>query len=149
MTLVKFTQSEPARIMKPAYSGILDSLFNPDPLISPNLVSRLPAVNIAETDTEFHLELAAPGLKREDFKINLDKDQLVISAEQQESNSDTRSPQKFNRREFVYNTFTRTFILPESADQNKVEAEYTDGILFIRIAKKEEAKVQAREIRVK
>ena len=56
---------------------------------------------------------------------------------------------KYNRKEFNYNSFTRTFTLPDSADQSKINAEYTDGILFIKVAKKEEAKIQAREISVK
>jgi HSP20 family protein len=118
-----------------------------DSFIGDKLVARVPAVNIAENENEFHIELASPGLKKEDFKINLDKNVLTISAEKKSEN--VEEGKKFSKREYSYNSFTRSFTLPESADHSKIEADYTDGILKLTVAKKEEAKFQSREIAVK
>lgn len=149
MTLVKFTNGQKNSALKSPYSDIFGSLFNPDPYLSKSLISRVPAVNIAETENEFHIELATPGLKKDDFKINVEKDQLTISTDKKVEGSDEAGAKKYNRKEFNYNLFTRTFTLPDSADQANIQAEYTDGILFVTIAKKEEAKIQVREISVK
>jgi len=149
MTLVKFTNAPINGIRKSAYKDVLGSLFNPEPYLSGNLVSRNPAVNIAETETDFHIELAAPGLRKENFKINIDKEQLIISAGHENDPSENAAAKKYNRKEFNFSSFSRIFTLPESADQNNVLAEYSDGILFITIGKKEEAKIQSRAISVK
>ena len=149
MTLVKFTNGQKNGALKSPYSDIFGSLFNPEPYLSKSLVSRVPAVNIAETEDEFHIELATPGLKKDDFKINVEKDQLSISVDKKEEIAENAEAKKYNRKEFNYNSFARTFTLPESADQGNIQAEYTDGILFVTIAKKEEAKIQVREISVK
>ena len=111
------------------------------------LVTRTPAVNIAETENEFHIELAAPGLKKEDFKISLDKNVLSISADKKAEN--VEEGKKITKREYSYTSFTRSFTLPETVDHSKIEAEYTDGILKLNVAKREEAKIQTREIAVK
>ena len=110
-------------------------------------VSKTPAVNIAETENAFEIELAVPGLKKEDFKINLDKNVLSVSAEKKAEN--VEEGKKYSKREYSYTSFVRSFTLPEVADQAKIEAEYTDGILKLNVAKKEEAKIQTREISVK
>ena len=149
MTLAKFTNGQKNGALKSPYSDIFGSIFNPEPFVSKSLVSRIPAVNVAETEIEFHIELAAPGLKKENFKINIEKDQLTISAGLQEDTLEIPAIRKYNRKEFNYNSFTRIFTLPDSADLTNINAEYTDGILFIKVAKKEEAKIQAREISVK
>ncbi len=149
MTLVKFTNGQKNGVLKSPYSDVFGSLFNPEPYLSKSLISRVPAVNIAETENEFHIELAIPGLKKNDFKINVEKDQLTISADKKTEDAEQPDAKKYNRKEFNYDSFTRTFTLPESADQANIQAEYTDGILFVTIAKKEEAKIQVREISVK
>ncbi len=149
MTLVKFTNGQKNGALKSPYTDIFNSLFNPEPYLSKSLVSRTPAVNVAEAENEFHIELAVPGLKKDDFKINVEKDQLSISAERKQEAPENADVKKYNRKEFNYNAFTRTFTLPESADQANIQAEYTDGILFIKIAKKEEAKIPVREIAIK
>jgi HSP20 family protein len=149
MTLVKFTNGQKNGALKSPYSDIFGSLFNPEPYLSKSVISRVPAVNIAETENEFHVELATPGLKKDDFKINVEKDQLTISTDKKAEAAEEVDAKKYNRKEFNYNAFTRTFTLPESADQANIQAEYTDGILFVTIAKKEEAKIQVREISVK
>lgn len=145
MTLVKFNNGLKANA-NPFFSDVFDSIVN-DSFLSDKLVARVPAVNIAENDNEFQIELAVPGLKKEDFKINLDKNVLSISAEKKtENNQETK---KYSKREYSYNSFVRSFTLPDSADYAKIEADYADGILKLTVAKREEAKFQSREIAVK
>ncbi|RVU00602.1 Hsp20/alpha crystallin family protein [Mucilaginibacter limnophilus] len=144
MTLVKFNNKN--RSVNPFFSDVFDSFLN-DSFVADRLATRVPAVNIAETENEFNIELAAPGLKKEDFKINLDKNVLSISAEKKAEN--VEEGKKYSKKEYSYNSFVRSFTLPESADQNNIEAEYVDGILKLNVAKKEEAKIQSREIAIK
>ncbi|HEX8021713.1 Hsp20/alpha crystallin family protein [Mucilaginibacter sp.] len=146
MTLVKFNNGLKNTSANPFFSDVFDSLIN-DSFLSDKLIARVPAVNIAETENEFHVELAVPGLKKEDFKINLDKNVLSVAAEKKAEN--VEEGKKFSKREYSYNSFVRSFTLPESADQSKIAADYADGILKLTIAKKEEAKFQTREIAVK
>ena len=146
MTLVKFANGQKNHSVNPFFSDVFNSIYN-DSFLSDKLASRVPAVNIAETENEFQVELAAPGLKKEDFKISLDKNVLSISADKKTEN--VEEGKKISKREFSYNSFTRSFTLPETADHTKIEAEYVDGVLKLNIAKKEEAKFQSREISVK
>ena len=146
MTLVKFANGQKNQSVNPFFNDVFESIFN-DSFLSDKLATRVPAVNIAETENEFHIELAVPGLKKEDFKINLDKNVLSISAEKKTENVD--AGKKYSKREYSYNSFVRSFTLPETVDHAKIEAEYTDGILKLIVAKKEEAKIQSREIAVK
>lgn len=145
MTLVKFNNGLKNNA-HPFFNDVFDSLLN-DSFIGDKLVARVPAVNIAENDNEFHIELAVPGLKKEDFKINLDKNILTVSAEKKSENAE--ETKKFSKREYSYNSFVRSFTLPDSVDHSKIEADYTDGILKLTVAKREEAKFQSREIAVK
>lgn len=102
--------------------------------------SNLPSVNLKETDTEIEVELAAPGMKREDFKVEVDNDMLMISSEKEEKKEEKNKKENFIRREFNYQSFSRTFSLPETIDENKIEANYKDGILHVVVGKKEGAK---------
>ena len=145
MTLVKFNNGQKSAV-NPWFSDVFDSLIN-DSVLNDRFVAKTPAVNIAETENEFHIELAVPGLKKEDFKINLDKNVLSVSTEKKAEN--VEEGKKYSKREYTYNSFVRSFTLPESADQSKIAAEYTDGILKLNVTKKEEAKFQTREIAVK
>jgi HSP20 family protein len=145
MTLVKFNNGQKSAV-NPWFSDVFDSIIN-DSFLNERFLNKVPAVNIAETESEFQIELAVPGLKKEDFKINLDKNVLSVSAEKKTKNVD--ESKKYSKREYSYNSFVRSFTLPETADQSKVEAEYTDGVLKLNVAKKEEAKIQSREISVK
>ena len=146
MTLVKFANGQKNQNVNPFFNDVFESIFN-DSFLSDKLATRVPAVNIAETENEFHIELAAPGLKKEDFKINLDKNVLTISVEKKTEN--VEEGKKYSKKEYSYNSFVRSFTLPETVDHGKIEAEYTDGILKLNVAKKEEAKIQSREIAVK
>ncbi|QKJ29238.1 Hsp20/alpha crystallin family protein [Mucilaginibacter mali] len=145
MTLVKFNNGHKPAV-NPWFSDVFNAIAN-DSFINDKLQTKVPAVNIAETENEFHIELAAPGLKKEDFKISLDKDVLSVSVEKKSENTD--ETKKYSKREYSYKSFVRSFTLPDSVDYAKIDAEYTDGILKLTVAKKEEAKIQSREIAVK
>ena len=104
-----------------------------------NLSSQtLPSVNVIESKEHFKIELAAPGLKKEDFKVNFNENVLTISAEKEISNEET--DEKYTRQEFSYSTFKRSFTLPKTVDADQISATYNDGILTLALPKKEEAK---------
>lgn len=103
--------------------------------------TTLPAVNIKETDDSYEVEMAAPGMKKDDFKIELDNNILTISSEKSEESEEGNGSEKYNRREFSYQSFQRSFNLPkEVVDEDKIEAHYRDGVLQLSIPKKEKAK---------
>lgn len=128
---------------------LFEDLFTTDWLGGTTNVNKIgfntPAVNVKETDEGFQVELAAPGLVKEDFNIELDNDLLVISSEKK-SESESEEKGKYTRKEFSYTSFKRSFTLPETADANKIEASYENGMLLIKLPKKEEAKVQPKRL---
>ncbi|MCR9286424.1 MAG: Hsp20/alpha crystallin family protein [Bacteroidetes bacterium] len=108
--------------------------------------SSIPAVNIKESDEGFNLELAAPGLGKEDFKLELENDILTISAEKkvekETAEENENKTEKYTRREFSFQSFKRTFTLPETVDISNINANYENGVLLVNLPKKEEAKPQ-------
>lgn len=127
------------------YSNVstwLDDIFNRDlPSVFTsnfNTGMSVPKVNIKETADAFMIELAVPGLKKSDFKLDLDNQVLTISTESKEENE--HKEENYTRREFGYSAFKRTFTLPDSVNDEKINANYTDGILSVLLPKKEEAK---------
>ncbi|HEV8285789.1 MAG TPA: Hsp20/alpha crystallin family protein [Chitinophagaceae bacterium] len=103
--------------------------------------STLPAVNIKETENSYEVEMAAPGMKKEDFKIELENNILTISSEKTEEREEGDEKEKYSRREFSYQSFQRSISLPkEVVDEEKIKAHYKDGMLHLTIPKKEEAK---------
>ena len=109
-----------------------------------NAGSTLPAVNIKETDTSYEVEMAAPGMKKEDFKIELDNNILTILSEKSEEHEEGGEKEKYSRKEFSYQSFQRSFSLPkEVVDEDKIEAHYREGVLHLRIPKREEVKQKA------
>jgi len=98
----------------------------------------VPAVNVFETKDSFRLEVAAPGLKKEDFKLNIDRNQLTISSEVANTTDETEG--KYVRKEFSFQTFQRRFTLPQTVDTDKISASYTNGVLSVSLPKREEAK---------
>ncbi len=100
----------------------------------------VPAVNIKENENGFTIEVAAPGLNKEDFNIKLEKDVLTVSSE--DENSKEESNDNFMRREFVFKTFSRSFSIPDTIDQNKIKASHNNGILTLELPKLDEAKVK-------
>ncbi len=145
MTLVRFNNRN-SNALLPGFNDVFESIFN-DTFFSDRMTMRVPAVNIAESADQYHIELAAPGLKKQDFRISVDHRQLNISVEQQNQQDDTG--RRYNKREYCYTSFVRSFTLPDMADQGRIEASYEDGVLRIDVAKKEEARTISRQIELK
>lgn len=102
--------------------------------------TTIPAVNIRETDDHFEVEMAAPGMTKNDFKIELDGNQLTITSEKQGS-EETKPEERYTRKEFSYQSFQRVFQLPKDVvDVDKIGARYENGLLQLTIPKKEEVK---------
>ena len=141
MNLVKFNNS--TRNTAPYFNNVFDSLFS-DALNKNYGINKMPHVNISETPNSYKIELAAPGLTKEDFKIELKKDNLSVWAEKKVAQ--TEEQEDYTRREFQYSSFARSFVLPEDIDAEKINAEYVNGILNITIGKKEQAKDTHKEI---
>lgn len=126
----------------PTLSSLMDDWFVGDfpSLFSSNFNTgiTLPKTNIMETADAYFVEMAVPGLKKNDFQIHLDNQLLSISAEIEEKNEEENDT--YTRREFGYSSFKRTFSLPEFIEESKIKAQYNDGILKVELPKKEEAK---------
>lgn len=99
---------------------------------------NVPAVNIEDTPDAYKLSLAAPGLKKSDFNIDLEGDMITISSEKEESKESKDS--KYTRKEYSYSSFSRSFTLPEAVNKDKIDAAYDDGVLKIMLPKKDEVK---------
>ena len=109
-----------------------------------NTGTTIPAVNVKETPDSFMVEMAAPGMKKDDFKIELDGTMLTISSEVQ-NEEENKEGEKYNRKEFSYQSFYRSFQLPkEVVDADKINARYENGVLHLQIPKKEEVKQKPR-----
>ena len=105
--------------------------------------SLTPAVNIIEGTQDFKVEVAAPGLHKEDFKVHVEKNILEISSEKKDEQ--VTEDKKYLRKEFSYSEFRRTFSLPSSVDVEKIKAEHKNGVLTVEIPKRDEAKVNPRK----
>ena len=120
------------------YPSIMDDFFNANWNFDvPNYSHSLPAVNIKEADKEFTLQIASPGLTKEDFEVSFEDN--VLSIEVVKKNDVKENNNDFTRFEFDYNSFKRSFTIPESVEINKIEASYLNGILNIILPKKKEA----------
>lgn len=148
MKLARFNNS-----MSQSFPSLLDRFFEGDWMDWSNsnystTNTTLPAVNLKETDNEYQIELAAPGMNKKDFKINLENERLTISSERKDEKIEKKG--KYSRREFSCQSFQRSFTVPENVvDGDKINAKYSDGILHITLPKREEVKPKpAREIKI-
>ena len=114
----------------------LSDFFDSDRFFDSEMVKRqsMPSVNVRETDKAFEVDFAAPGLSKKDFKITVDNGVLTISSEKKEEKEEVEKD--YTRREFSYNSFSRSFTLPENVNEEDVKAAYEEGILKLNIAKK-------------
>ena len=144
-------RSQPTLGNFPAWTSFIDGLFN-DELSNMENVDfnkgiTSPKVNIKESVDGYTLEMAVPGFKKSDFVIDLENDHLSISTEVKTEEEQTKD--NYTRKEYGYASFKRTFILPDTVEEDKIEATYTDGILSLNIPKREEAKPKpARKITI-
>ncbi|MCF6133106.1 Hsp20/alpha crystallin family protein [Flavobacterium wongokense] len=121
-----------------AFPSLLDEIFKTDwNGGSQNYYNTLPAVNIKENDTTFKLEVYAPGLAKEDFKVEISQKTLTVSSEKQFENE--VNEEQYSRKEFASTSFKRTFNLPETVNYDAIEASYDNGVLNISLPKREEA----------
>lgn len=119
--------------------GWMEKFFNApiDEFFNMGKVMNVPAVNVSETDKEFKLCVAAPGMDKKDFKVEAFDEMLTISAEKEKEEKKEEKNGRFNRREYNYSSWTRSFTLPENCDTSKINAEYKNGELLILIPKLE------------
>jgi HSP20 family protein len=149
MTLARLSDN-----LNPTFPSILNRFFEGDLMDWSNsnfagTNSTLPAVNIRENDNEFLIDVAAPGMNKEQINVDYENGRLTISSERKEEKKG-KSEEKYTRREFSYMAFQRTFTIPENhVDGDKIHASYTDGILHVVLPKREEVKPKpARQIKI-
>jgi HSP20 family protein len=106
-----------------------------------------PAANVMETETGYNIEIAAPGLERSDIKVTIDNKVLTISSSKTEKKEDKKST--YLKKEFGFDSFSRSFELPENVDVEKIEASHTNGVLSISIPKKAVVQIPVHEVEVK
>ncbi len=138
---MKMTNLLSSPTLFPSLTGRFSDLFNDDPFFSLDTAngkrSSIPAANVKENEKEFTIDLAAPGLNKKDFQINLENGYLIISSEKKEEIEKVEDD--YTRREYSYATFSRSFMLPESINLDKIKANYDNGVLTLKLPKKEEA----------
>lgn len=118
----------------PSLDAAWDDLFGNDFFKKGiELGTTIPPVNVTEDDKKYRMEVAIPGYKKEDFKVNLDENVLTISSEKKDEKEEKN--EKVTRREFNYSSFQRSFTLPENVDKQKIDAKYVDGILSFDLPK--------------
>ena len=108
--------------------------------------SSSPAINIRETEEAYQLEVAAPGLKKEHFNVDIEDNTLIISAEQQEESEDKQD--NYHRREFSYSSFRRSFSLPDNVDDEAISAKYEDGLLCVELPKQTPEQEEAKKRKI-
>ena len=131
----------------PSLPSLVEDFFNREwadsSLADRSFASTLPAVNVLEDNDQIIIDVAAPGMKRDDFKVELDQNVLTISSHKEEKHEEKTEGANYTRKEFNYQSFQRSFSLPENkVDGQKITARYIDGILQITVPKKDEAKVK-------
>jgi HSP20 family protein len=147
MTLVRF-QNKP---VQKSFNNFMDDIFATvpsifrDDFVTPSFRSFTP-VNIKETENEYVLEVVAPGFQKDDFKINLDNNTLTVSAEKKEETENQN--EKFVRKEYKQQSFSRSFTIDENIDAENISAKYVNGVLTLNLAKKQEVKPSVKEISI-
>ena len=148
MTLIKFQHPRVKRFFEnevnfPGFNNAFDSLLKMDY----NYGEVTPSVNVTENDQEFTMEYLVPGFKKEEIKIALEQNVLTVKAERKSESTDEQK--RYTRKEFSFNSYKRSFTLPESIDAEKLTAKHEHGILSIVIPKKTEDKtVTSKEIEI-
>jgi len=133
------------RKQPPFFPSLIDDFINTDwNLKVPSFSGTVPAVNIKELDPQFEIELAVPGMNKDDFEIEVEDGVLSISSTQEEEQVNEKG--KFTRREFSYSSFRRSFTLPDSVDPTKIDATYKEGVLLVLLPKHKEAQPQPKKL---
>ena len=141
MSIIRYKTGE---FVPTSFSTLIDQFFN-ESLAHSGGSAFVPKVDIAESAQAFELHVAAPGLSKEDFKIEVNENQLIVSGERKFTNE--KKDKNFYAVETQYGTFSRSFNLPKNADAAKIQAKYNNGILEL-VIPKDEKKVQKQSIKV-
>jgi len=145
MNLVRFNHPN-KHAWHPGFTNFFDNIEKNPSGLTNNSKGDVPSVNIIENEKDYVIEFAAPGVKKEDFNINLDNQVLTVSREVKEEKEEKK--ENYTRREFVYGSFSRSFTLPKSVKFDNIAADYNEGILVITLPKKEEEAKLTREIKI-
>jgi HSP20 family protein len=132
----------------PAFRSLLSDFFETENLAINDLLEKdwMPAVNVSENEKEYEIEMAVPGMAKDDFKVKVEDGVITISSEKKMEKEAKKK--NYTRKEFSYRSFSRSFTLPENAKEDDVKAHYEDGILKLAIAKKKAVLSHAKEIAV-
>jgi len=147
MTLVKLN----SRPLQKSFNNLMDDFFATvpsifrDDFVTPTFRSFTP-VNVKETENGYVLEVVAPGFQKDDFKINLDNNTLTIFVDKKDETENNN--EKFIRKEFKQQSFSRSFTIDENIDADSISAKYVNGILTLNLAKKQEVKPPVKEISI-
>ncbi len=135
--------------LSPFTNSFLSEFFNTDTLLNNDLAvfERMPAVNVIETEKSYNMEIAVPGMKKEDFHVEIVNGMLSVSAEKKLEKEEKEK--NYTRREFSCESFSRMFSLPDDVKDGNIEAEYKNGILYLVVPKKEIKAVEKRNVLIK
>jgi len=150
MAIIKFNQPTLPKMISDFFDNdnFLNDHFAASSWMPRTWTKNIPSANVKETSKGYDIELAAPGLSKEDFKIGIENDVLSISAEKELHQNEEN--EKYTRQEFHYDAFNRSFRLPDTINADKIDARYENGLLKINIPKKTEHAVSAKkEIKLK
>ncbi|WP_242926158.1 Hsp20/alpha crystallin family protein [Pontibacter vulgaris] len=143
--------TSPAHSIFTDFFSDVDRFFDKDMFLMPmqwrkQMESNVPAVNIRENDKEYLIEVAAPGMKKEDFDIDMDERTLTISCQKEEDK--TEEKENFKRREYNYSSFSRSFSLPETVKPEDIKAHYENGVLSLNVPKTKETDRPKKRIKI-
>ena len=147
---MKLTKRNSGKKLAPTFRSLLDDFWGADDFFDRRWIhvplGKMPAVNIKDNDKNYEIELAAPGLSKDDFEVSIDNSVLTISCEKEEKKEETAD--NYTREEFNYSAFSRSFSLPENVDEGGVDAAYEDGVLTIKLKKLEIAEPAGKTIEI-
>ncbi|GAA4435854.1 Hsp20/alpha crystallin family protein [Pontibacter saemangeumensis] len=143
--------STPTRSVFSDFFTDIDRMFDNDFFLMPmnlkrQMEGKVPSVNIRDKEKEFLIEVAAPGMKKEDFNIDMEEGMLTISSQKEEDK--TEEKENYKRREYNYSSFSRSFNLPENVKPEEIKAQYQDGVLSLTIPKKQEQEKPKQKIKI-
>lgn len=141
MSLVRWNPA-----VAPMFKSWVEDFFGDMKLFPGDGVSLVPAVNIRETDAQFVVEMAVPGMKKEDFDVQIKDGMLLISSEHKEEKEEKKD--NFTRKEFNFSSFSRSFRLPENIRPEAIKATYKEGLLLIELPKLEKAKADVKKVEI-
>lgn len=133
----------------PFGSSLLSDFFDGDRFFGKDFLmpDKVPAANVSEQEKAFVIELAVPGLKKDDFNVSVNNGLLTISAEKEEESNVEK--ENYTRKEFNFSSFRRTFSLPENVKEDEIEALYSDGLLKLMLPKMEVAESKSKQIEIR